>query len=77
MLDSNKRFTPGLIGLSHELNGSKFVMEPFPPGMFEEYSVDSDGRTKLIRQERFYEIGSPERPKFKPFVPYNSELLLQ
>lgn len=61
----------GLIGITKELNGSKFTLEAFPPGVFEEYSIDKSGRAKLVRQERFYEIGSLERPKFRPFVPYN------
>lgn len=60
----------GLIGLTKELNGSKFKLEQFPPGVFEEYAIDKDGKAKLLRQERFHEIGRPERPKFKPFVPY-------
>lgn len=66
----------GLIGITKELNGSKFTLEAFPPGVFEEYSIDKSGRAKLVRQERFYEIGSLERPKFRPFVPYNSEFLI-
>lgn len=68
------RFLSGLIGLTKELNGSKFKLEPFPPGVFEEYSIDNDGKAKLLRQERFHEIGSPEKPKFKPFVPFNSKI---
>jgi len=55
--------------MTKELNGSKFTLEPFPPGMFEEYSIDKDGKAKLLRKEHFYEIGSPERPQFRPFVP--------
>ncbi|KAK3907981.1 Asparagine synthetase [glutamine-hydrolyzing] [Frankliniella fusca] len=60
----------GLVGISQHLNGAKFTLEPFPPGTFEEYSIDGEGRARLIRRERFYEIGSPEKPKFKPFVAY-------
>lgn len=66
----------GLIGLIKDLNGSKFTLEPFPPGVFEEYSIDGEGKATLVRQERFYEIGSLERPKFKPYVPYNSKFLV-
>lgn len=61
----------GLVGMARELNGSKYTLEPFPPGVFEEYSIDKEGRAKLVRQERFHEIGSPVKPQFRPFVPFN------
>lgn len=47
---------------------SKWKLKQFPPGHFVEYDVLPDGRTKLVREERYYSLGA--RPSFKPFVPY-------
>ncbi|CAH1395302.1 unnamed protein product [Nezara viridula] len=65
----------GLIGLKRLVkdklkNGfcDKWSLKQFPPGHFVEYDILSDGKVKLVKEERYYTIGS--RPIFRPFVSY-------
>ncbi|KAK5646989.1 hypothetical protein RI129_005453 [Pyrocoelia pectoralis] len=58
----------GIASISQEVNGDGLSLEPFPPGMFAEYQILDNGKTKLIREERFHAAG--DRPTFKPFFPY-------
>lgn len=60
----------GLINLSSKLNGKgKWKVEQFPPGHFAEYRLTSDGKTELVRQERYYSIS--QIPNFVPFIKYS------
>lgn len=58
----------GIAHISQQLNGEGELLEPFPPGTFEEYELLENGKTKLIRQEVYHLPG--DRPSFKPFLPY-------
>ncbi|RZC42584.1 asparagine synthetase [glutamine-hydrolyzing], partial [Asbolus verrucosus] len=58
----------GLIGLTREQNGDKKVIEPFPPGTFEEYDILENGGAKLVRKQVFHLPG--DKPTFKPFILY-------
>ncbi|XP_044727773.1 asparagine synthetase [glutamine-hydrolyzing] [Chrysoperla carnea] len=60
----------GLISITKEMNGNKWVLEPFPPSTFEEYDLNDEGSAKLSRREKYYNIG--DRPAFVPFIPYES-----
>jgi len=51
----------GLISLME--GGGEWRMDPFPPGHFEEYELDLDGKARLIRQQQFYKIG--DAPNYK------------
>ncbi|KRT78921.1 hypothetical protein AMK59_8604, partial [Oryctes borbonicus] len=57
----------GLVPIERELEGADRILQPFPPGTFEEYEV-TDGRTKLLQQ--FVYHGPGLKPAFKPLVPY-------
>lgn len=65
----------GLIGLQKLVkdklkNGfcDKWSLKQFPPGHYVEYDILPGGKVKLVKEERFYTIGS--RPVFRPFVAY-------
>ncbi|KAI4464316.1 asparagine synthetase [Holotrichia oblita] len=58
----------GLVPIDKELNGHERVLEPFPPGTFEEYQILEDGRVKLLQQASFHDPGL--KPAFRPFIPY-------
>jgi len=46
---------------------SDWRMDPFPPGHFEEYSLDSEGGATLIRQQQYFKIG--DLPRYQLTVP--------
>ncbi|KAK9752107.1 Asparagine synthase [Popillia japonica] len=58
----------GLVPIDKELNGHDRVLEPFPPGTFEEYEILEDGRVKLLQQATYH--GPGLKPAFRPFIPY-------
>lgn len=66
-------FKIGLIGISEEINGDGWKMEPFPPGTFEEYELLDDGRVKLLRQVKYHSAG--DKPGFQTAIPYESKNL--
>lgn len=51
---------------------SKWTLEPFKPGSYEEYKILINGRTKLLTKVNYYQPG--DKPHFAAFVPYNSLL---
>lgn len=58
----------GLVDVALQVNGEGGLLQPFPPGTFEEYDIAEDGRTTLVRKQSYYTPG--DRPAFKPFIPY-------
>lgn len=60
-----------MIGIEEQANGKGAIVEPFPPGTFEEYSLGEDGRATLIRRQSYHTPG--DRPKFLPFVLYEGK----
>ncbi|KOC69684.1 Asparagine synthetase [glutamine-hydrolyzing] [Habropoda laboriosa] len=58
----------GLIGVSKQIT-SKWILEPFPPGYYEEYEILNDGRTKLLTKTNYYKPG--DKPSFETYVPWN------
>jgi len=58
----------GLVAISEHLNGEGTILEPFPPGTYEEYTLLNNGTTKLLRKGVFHLPG--DKPQFLPFVPY-------
>lgn len=64
----------GLIGLAEELNGSKWKLQPFPPGTFEEYELLDDGTVKLLREVKYHKPG--DKPHFNTLVPYESNIII-
>ncbi|KAK9501113.1 hypothetical protein O3M35_002219 [Rhynocoris fuscipes] len=70
--------TSGILGLCSEgkglvnlgttyLNGESWTLKQFPPGYYAEYDILPSGRTKLVVEKKYYNIGDP--PKFRPFIP--------
>lgn len=57
----------GLMDLTKGLNGDSLI-EPVPPGNFEEYTLSEEGRTTFVSKTRFHTIG--ERPQYNPLVPW-------
>lgn len=66
-------FPTGLVSIGEDLNGIDRIIEPFPPGTFEEYEIMEDGRTKLLKRGIFHSAGL--KPQFKPFMPYEGKKL--
>ncbi|XP_030751059.1 asparagine synthetase [glutamine-hydrolyzing] [Sitophilus oryzae] len=58
----------GLTSVAESLNGFKKMLEPFPPGTFEEYDILENGTVKLVQSQRYFSPG--DRPSFQPFLPY-------
>ncbi|XP_076748576.1 asparagine synthetase [Xylocopa sonorina] len=58
----------GLMKITKEMK-SKWTLEPFPPGYFEEYEILNDGRTKLLSKVNYHKPG--DKPSFQTFVPHN------
>ncbi|KAK0078664.1 hypothetical protein PV325_002223 [Microctonus aethiopoides] len=59
----------GLIGLSSQVTG-EWTLEPFPPGYYEEYSIQVDGKVKLIEAVNYHKPG--DKPSFDTFIPWNA-----
>lgn len=59
--------------IEKELNGEGKVLEPFPPGTFEEYDILESGKVKLVRTLKYFSPG--DKPSFKPLVPYEGKNL--
>ncbi|XP_046669145.1 asparagine synthetase [glutamine-hydrolyzing] isoform X1 [Homalodisca vitripennis] len=59
----------GLMDLSSKMNGGRWKVEQFPPGHFAEYQLNKDGTATLLREQRYYTIGTP--PAFQTLVPYS------
>lgn len=51
---------------------SKWTLEPFPPGHYEEYEILDDGRTKLLSKFNYHKPG--DKPSFQTHVPSNGLL---
>lgn len=60
----------GLKGLTEEMNGARWKLEPFPPGTFEEYILLENGSVKLERQVRYHSPG--DIPHFNTCIPPDS-----
>lgn len=58
----------GLVEKEMNLNGNRKLLEPFPPGTFEEYDITDSGFAKFVRRQRYFSPG--DRPTFNPFVRY-------
>lgn len=58
----------GLIEITKQIK-SKWTLEPFPPGFYEEYEILNDGRTKLLNKVNYYKPG--DKPAFRTSVPYD------
>lgn len=63
------------MSLKQDLNGAEWEVKPFPPGCFETYGVDPNGRVNLKTQTRYYEIGV-SKPVFKTLVPWEGDAFL-
>lgn len=50
----------------------EWILEPFPPGHYEEYEILQNGRTKLLESCRYYKPG--DKPSFQAYVPWNGEI---
>lgn len=61
----------GLCSVAGDLNGFERKLEPFPPGTYEEYDITENGTVKLVRSERYHQVG--DRPHFTTFVPWQGE----
>lgn len=70
--------TSGILGLCSEgkglvqlgtkyLNGESWTLKQFPPSHYAEYDILPSGRTKLVIEKKYYNIGDP--PKLKTNVP--------
>ncbi|CAK9825316.1 Asparagine synthetase [glutamine-hydrolyzing] [Anthophora retusa] len=59
----------GLIGISKQIT-SKWTLEHFPPGYYNEYEIQSDGRAKLLTKVNYHKPG--DKPSFKTSVPWNA-----
>ena len=59
----------GLMGIKKRAK-SKQLLEPFPPGHYEEYEILSDGRTKLLTRVNYHKPG--DKPGFKAYTPWNA-----
>ena len=59
----------GLVGIKKRVK-SKQLLEPFPPGHYEEYEILSNGRTKLLTRVNYHKPG--DKPSFKPYTPWNA-----
>ena len=57
------------------LKDTKWYIEQFPPGTYAVYQMDSRQKVKLVKQVQYYEIGM--RPKFTPWVDYESKYALR
>ncbi|XP_076231024.1 asparagine synthetase [Calliopsis andreniformis] len=58
----------GLMEITKQIT-SKWVLEPFPPGHYEEYEILNDGRTKLLTRVNYHKPG--DKPNFQVYIPYN------
>ncbi|XP_026674689.1 asparagine synthetase [glutamine-hydrolyzing]-like isoform X2 [Ceratina calcarata] len=58
----------GLMEMTKQIK-SKWTLEPFPPGFYEEYEILNDGRTKLLSKVNYHKPG--DKPKFQTSVVYN------
>ena len=59
----------GLMGIKKRVK-SKQLLEPFPPGHYEEYEILSDGRTNLLTRVNYHKPG--DKPSFKVYTPWNA-----
>ncbi|KAK7791162.1 hypothetical protein R5R35_013329 [Gryllus longicercus] len=59
----------GLMEITTQLGDGAWKMDPFPPGCFEEYKINGDGKATVIQKKPFYNIG--DKPLFRPFVPFD------
>ncbi|XP_014473133.1 PREDICTED: asparagine synthetase [glutamine-hydrolyzing] [Dinoponera quadriceps] len=57
----------GLMAISKRING-KSVLEPFPPGHYEEYEILNDGRTKFLKCVNYHKPG--DKPSFQVHTPW-------
>lgn len=56
----------GLIGLKGKMS-EKAILEQFPPGHYQVWSILDSGKVKLDHTEQYFTPGTP--PRFLPFVP--------
>lgn len=62
----------GLMEITKQLSKltSKWILEPFPPGHYEEYEILNDGRAKLLTKVNYHKPG--DKPKFQVYIPWNA-----
>lgn len=58
----------GIIGITKHIT-SKYVLEPFPPGYYEEYEILDDYRVKLLSKVNYHK--PEEKPSFQVYTPWN------
>lgn len=58
------------MSISKHVNG-KSILEPFPPGYYEEYEILKDGRTTLLKCMNYHKPG--DKPYFQVYTPWISE----
>lgn len=56
------------MGITKQIT-SEWVLDPFPPGYYEEYEILDDGRTKLLSKVNYYK--PEDKPSFQVYVPWN------
>nr|XP_003706652.1 PREDICTED: asparagine synthetase [glutamine-hydrolyzing] [Megachile rotundata] len=58
----------GIVGITNQVT-SKYVLEPFPPGYYEEYEILDDYRVKLLSKVNYHK--TEEKPSFQVYTPWN------
>lgn len=58
----------GLMGVAKRMT-SDYILEPFPPGHYEEYEILKDGRVKLLKNVCYHKPG--DKPDFQVYTPWN------
>ncbi|EFN79560.1 asparagine synthetase [glutamine-hydrolyzing] [Harpegnathos saltator] len=59
----------GLMAISKRIKG-KSILEPFPPGHYEEYSILNDGRTKFLKSVNYHKPS--DKPSFQAYIPWSA-----
>ncbi|XP_076620658.1 asparagine synthetase [Colletes latitarsis] len=59
----------GLIEITKQIS-SKWILEPFQPGYYEEYEILDNGRTKLLTKVNYSKPG--DKPNFQVYTPWNA-----
>ena len=64
-LDELNSFISGLVDLEHSENGSTTIL-PVPPGHYEDYDLQPNGKVKHKNTVRFHDVG--DKPQYKTHV---------
>lgn len=60
------------MAISKRVNGLS-ILEPFPPGHYEEYEILNDGRTKFLKSVNYHKPG--DKPSFQVYTPWIGEYM--